>query len=129
MATYRIYSFEKLEVWQLARKFRLAIYLISRKFPKEELFGLTSQLRRSAASVGTNLAEGSGKFSGKDQANFTNIAGASLLECIDHLSCALDLEYISSAEYTSLRIQIDAIMFKLEGLRRYQLNNSGKPKP
>jgi hypothetical protein len=57
-----IYSFEKLEVWQLARQFRKDIYIITKGFPADEKFGFTSQLRRAASSIGDNIAEGTGKL-------------------------------------------------------------------
>ncbi len=65
-----IYAFEKLEVWQLARRFTAEIYRLTRCFPEEERFGLTSQMRRSARSVAANIAEGSTRATGKDQGHF-----------------------------------------------------------
>ena len=59
------YPFEKLEVWQLSRKFRKEIYHVVNKFPKEELFGLTSQLKSSASSIGDNISEGSARLQQK----------------------------------------------------------------
>lgn len=79
------YSFEKLEVWQLARVFRKDMYLVTKNFPGEEKFGLTSQIRRAASSITVNLAEGSGRASTMDKAHFTNMAITSALEVIDHL--------------------------------------------
>lgn len=75
-----MYSFEKLDVWKKARILTGTIYKISAKFPPEERFGLTSQIRRASVSVCSNLAEGSGRVSGKEQARFTEIAYSSLLE-------------------------------------------------
>jgi four helix bundle protein len=68
------YSFEKLEVWQAARVFKKSIYQITQKFPREELFGLSMQIRKSTGSITSNLAEGSGRASDKGRAHFTNIA-------------------------------------------------------
>ena len=67
----RVYSFEKLEVWQLARKLTANIYKISKIFPEDEKFGLTSQIRRAAISITSNIAEGSSRQTGKEQARFT----------------------------------------------------------
>ena len=61
--SYHIYSFEKLEVYQLARKFKIDIKLMSQLFPKEERFDLVSQINRASASISANLAEGSGRSS------------------------------------------------------------------
>ena len=121
--SYKIQSFEKLEVYQLARKYKKEIKLMSRTFPKEERFDLVSQINRSASSITANLAEGSGRASNLDQAHFTNMSYASGLEIIDHLNTALDLEYIDQDKYTSFRIELDKILGKLTSLYKFQVNN------
>ncbi|MBD8490093.1 four helix bundle protein [Echinicola sp. CAU 1574] len=121
--SYHIYSFEKLEVYQLARKFRVEIREIVKGFPREERFELTNQLKRATDSIATNLAEGSGRSSNMDQAHFTNIACSSALETIDHLTAALDLDFISEEVYSSQRLKLDEIINKLNALYRFQLNN------
>ena len=115
------YSFEKLEVWQAARVFKKSIYQITQKFPREELFGLTVQIRKSTGSITANLAEGSGRASDKDRAHFTNIAYSSALETIDHLITAFDLEYISEEMYVDHRLKLDEIINKLNSLYKYQI--------
>ena len=67
------YQFEKLQVYQLSRVFRVEIKKLTLGFPSDEKFELTSQIRRSSSSIATNLAEGSGRSSYNDQAHFTNI--------------------------------------------------------
>jgi four helix bundle protein len=121
--SYHIYSFEKLEVYQLARKFKIDIKLMSQGFPKEERFDLISQINRSSASIAANLAEGSGRSSNFDQAHFTNMSYSTALETIDHLNTALDMKYIKEEKYTELRIKLDAILNKLNSLYKYQINN------
>jgi four helix bundle protein len=121
--SYHIYSFEKLEVYQLARKYKIDIKLMSRSFPKEERFELISQINRSSRSISTNLAEGSGRASNFDQAHFTNMSYASGLETIDHLNTAIDMGYIDENKYTELRIKLDTILNKLNALYKYQINN------
>ncbi|WP_369769605.1 four helix bundle protein [Flavobacterium sp. WC2416] len=121
--SYHIYSFEKLEVYQLARKFKIDIKLMSQGFPKEERFDLISQINRSSASISANLAEGSGRSSNFDQAHFTNMSYSTALETIDHLNTALDMKYINEDQYTELRIKLDAILNKLNSLYKYQINN------
>lgn len=101
---YNIYSFEKLEVYQLARKYKIDIKMTSQLFPKEERFDLISQINRSSASISANLAEGSGRSSNFDQAHFTNRSFTSGLETIDHLNAAIDMKYISEEKYSELRI-------------------------
>lgn len=115
------YSFEKLEVWQLARVFRKDVYKMTLNFPNEEKFGLISQIRRSACSITVNLAEGSGRASNTDKAHYTNMAITSALEVIDHLIGAYDLEYIPVEDYTAKRVQLDEIIAKLNNLYKYQL--------
>ena len=115
------YSFEKLEVWQVARGFKKSIYQITQKFPREELFGLTVQIRKSTGSITANLAEGSGRASDKDRAHFTNIAYSSALETIDHLITAFDLEYVTDEMYVELRLKMDEILNKLNSLYKYQI--------
>jgi four helix bundle protein len=121
--TYHIYSFEKLEVYQLARKFKIDIKLMSKEFPKEERFDLISQINRSSASISANLAEGSGRSSNFDQAHFTNMSYSTALETIDHLNTALDMKYINEDRYAELRVKLDAILNKLNSLYKYQINN------
>ena len=74
------FRFEKLEVWQEARKINQVIYRLTRKFPREELFAMTSQIRRASISVSSNIAEGSGRNSDKDFAHFLEQAYGSLME-------------------------------------------------
>jgi four helix bundle protein len=120
---YNIYSFEKLEVYQLARKFKIEIKLMSKLFPKEERFDLISQINRASASISANLAEGSGRSSNFDQAHFTNMSFSTGLETIDHLNTALDMQYINEEKYTEIRIKLDAILNKLNALYKFQINN------
>ncbi len=120
---YHIYSFEKLEVYQLARRFKIDIKLMSRLFPNEERFDLISQINRSSASISANLAEGSGRATNFDQAHFTNMSYSTGLETIDHLNTALDMKYISEEKYMELRIKLDEILNKLNSLYKYQINN------
>jgi four helix bundle protein len=115
------YSFEKLEVWQLARTFRKDIYQLTAKFPKEEIFGLTSQIKRSVSSIGACLAEGSGKIGSKEKAHYTNMAYTTTLETLNHLLAAVDLDYISEQDYLTSRSKIEIITAKLSALRKSQL--------
>ncbi|MBT2562815.1 four helix bundle protein [Pedobacter sp. ISL-68] len=118
------YSFEKLEVWQLSRSFRKDIYQLTLKFPKEETFGLISQIKRSASSIGACLAEGSGKITMKDKAYYTNMAYTTTLGTLNHLIAAMDLDYITDEEYLTYRSKIENITIKLSGLRNSQINKS-----
>src|SRR5215475_8323229 len=77
-----MFNFEKLEVWQKAIDFADLIYNETRRFPAEERFGLTNQLRRAAVSISSNIAEGSSRSSNTDFAPFTEIAGGSVFEAV-----------------------------------------------
>jgi four helix bundle protein len=108
----RLFSFEKLEVWRLARELNKTIYGISKKFPDEEKFGLTSQIRRASVSISSNIAEGSARISGKEQARFTEIAYGSLLEVLSQLIIANDLEYISETQIDNQRAAFEELSNK-----------------
>ena len=86
-------SFQDLIVWQKAHVFVLAVYRISKNFPREEIYGLTSQFRRAAVSIPANIAEGFKKRGDMDKARFMNIAQGSLEECRYYLILTSDLGY------------------------------------
>lgn len=119
----RIYSFEKLEVWQKARKLTKAIYLTSKNFPDEEKFGLTSQIRRSSVSVCSNIAEWTSRNSFKDKARFTEMSYTSLMEVLNQLIITSDLSFIAQEQYESLRTQIDEVSYMINALHKSQLNS------
>ena len=125
MDTYQ-FSFEKLEVWQLARILTTDIYKHTVKFPNEEKYLLTSQLRRAAVSVASNLAEGSTRTSAKDKAHFTTIAFSSLMEVLNHLIIAVDLGYLKNDDLLIYRKQIQTLSVKLSNLKASQLKQVNK---
>jgi len=92
------FRFEKLEVWQEARAINHNVYRLIRKFPKSEMFAMTSQIRRAAISVSSNIAEGSGRNSDKDFAHFLEQSHGSLMETASLLYLALDENYVSEPE-------------------------------
>lgn len=94
-------NFQDLIVWQKAHKFVLFVYHYSEGFPKTEIYGLTSQLRRAAVSVPANVAEGFKKKGKADKVRFMNIAQGSLEECRYYLILAQDLGYGASSELMS----------------------------
>ena len=117
----KTYSFEKLNVWQNSRKLALLIYRLTKKFSKDELFGMTSQMRRCSISIASYIAEGSGRHSPKDKARFTEISYSSALELLNQVIISKDLEYISDDDYEILRYEIDQITSMLDGLYKSQL--------
>lgn len=118
----KIYSFEKLEVWQDSIELVKLIYSITDSFPSEEKFGLTSQLRRASISVSSNLAEGTSRKTQKDKAHFTTISFSSAMEILNQLIIGKDLEFISDNDYILARNKIEKITNMLNALRNYQLN-------
>ena len=92
------------------------IYELLKKFPWEEQFALCDQLRRAVISIPSNIAEGSGRNSQKDQAHFYNIAYGSLLEVFSQLDIACDLGYISKEEFNQLELLINEEAKMLSGL-------------
>ena len=113
----RKYSFEKLEVWREAISLTKDIYIASNNFPKEEMFGLTSQIRRAVVSISSNIAEGSSRTSLKDQARFTEIAYGSLMEVLNQLILANELKYVDEEKYISLRQKIEDLSTKVNSLK------------
>lgn len=94
-----IKTFKDLEVWKKAHTMTLKIYEVSALFPKSELFGLTSQIRRAAVSVAANIVEGFRRKTLKDSLNFYHTADASLEETKYHLLLSKDLNYINKENY------------------------------
>jgi four helix bundle protein len=95
-------NYKDLKVWEKAHQFTLGVYRVSKSFPKEEIYGLTSQLRRAASSIAANIAEGCGKNTKNDFANFLNISLGSSNEAEYFVLLAKDLNYISLDEYDIL---------------------------
>lgn len=110
--------FLRLEVWQEGRKLYRLVSRLVRRFPKEELFGLVSQMRRSARSVCANVAEGSGRNSDADFAQFVGIAFGSAAEVASDAFLALDEGYITESELEELLTQIEVVISKASGLYR-----------
>ena len=114
------YHFEKLEVWQKSRILIKCIYQISKDFPADERFGMTQQIRRAGISITCNLAEGTSRMTGKEQARFSEIAFGSLMEVLNLLIIAVDLEYLSDDLLIQTRPLIDEIGNKINALRETQ---------
>jgi four helix bundle protein len=115
---------EELEVWQKAHQLTLKMYRATEAFPRSEIFGLRSQIRRAAGSVGANLAEGCGRWSDRELARYIQIAMGSASELQNHLRLAKDLEFLEDAQYaqlfkelTSVRQMLTAFLQRLRGVR------------
>lgn len=103
-------SFQDLIVWQKAHAFVLKVYAATRQFPKEELYGLTSQFRRAAVSIAANIAEGFRKQSKQDKARFLNISEGSLKECRYYLILAHDLGRLDKATLWGLTDEVGRLL-------------------
>jgi four helix bundle protein len=122
------YTFEKLEVWQRGRELNKQVYHLSLQLPNDEKFGMTSQVRRASLSVTCNLAEGSGRTKGKEQARFSEIAYGSLVEVLNLLITAVDLKYIHQSDLADIRPLIEEISRKINALRLSQLEKHKRQK-
>jgi four helix bundle protein len=109
-------NYEDLQVWKKAHALTLDIYKNTRCFPGDERFGLTSQIRRSCASIGANLAEGCGRRSDGEMARFVHIAMGSGAELSYHLLLAKDLELLSKTSFEHLRSDLSEVMRMLSSL-------------
>ena len=101
------YSFENVIAWQKAHSFVLLTYRVTRHFPEDEKFGLTSQFRRAAVSIEANIAEGYKKLSKADKLRFFNISQGSLEECRDYHILSRDLGYLHTGEFEQLHQSIE----------------------
>jgi four helix bundle protein len=110
---------EKLDVWKKAIDFVVAVYRATEDFPKEEKFGLISQLRRAAVSIPANIAEGAARKSHKEFAYFLSNSQGSASEVETELLIADRLEYIDRSRYLELRSSLDEIGRMLTGLCRH----------
>jgi four helix bundle protein len=99
-------DFKNLRVWAKAHELTLTVYQETRDFPKEEMYGLTSQMRRSAASVGANIAEGCGRRSDGEMRRFLQIARGSANELEYHFLLAKDLRLLQAADFADLEARV-----------------------
>lgn len=120
------FGFEKLEVWQEARRLTAEIYRLTGIFPEREKFGLTNQLRRASVSVAANIAEGTTRYSAKEQAHFSSIAYGSLMETMSHLITSFDLEFITENDLVLIRDIIQPLSLKINNLRNTQMAKTTK---
>jgi len=112
------FRFEKLDVWQEARVLNRALYAIARKFPKDEMFAMTSQLRRAATSVSSNIAEGSGRNSDKDFAHFLEQAYGSLMEAGSLCFLAFDEGYVTKPDLEPVLGTMQTLANRVAALNR-----------
>ena len=110
----------------LAKALAVRVYLLSASFPKDERFGLVDQLCRAGVSVMSNLAEGCGRTSPRVQAHFSQIAFGSLLELDGQHQLALDLGFLNTDDYQSIRLSVLELIKKISALRASQLKRAAQ---
>jgi len=116
-------SFEDILIWQKAHQFVLDVYRLTENFPKHELFGLTSQLRRAAVSIPANFAEGFRKVGRPDKLRFYNIAQGSLEECRYYLRLSKDLGYGETDSMRSILEEVSKMLSSYMQKIRNDLNS------
>ncbi len=112
-------NYDDLDVWKECRKLVSEIYVITKDFPKEEIYGLTNQLRRASISIISNIAEGTGRNSTKDSLQFFYISRGSLFESEAQLIIACDLNYISEEQLKEIHLQLTTCKKLLNGFINY----------
>lgn len=112
-------SYENLKVWKDSVELASCIYVLTRKFPRDEQFGLVSQMRRAVISISSNIAEGSSRKTKKDYTRFLDISIGSLNEVESLLHVATKLNFVSQTESHGIREDISALGVLLGGFRKY----------
>ena len=119
------YTFENVVAWQKAHTFVLKVYSVTKQFPADELYGLTSQFRRAAVSIEANIAEGYKKISKADKLRFMNISQGSIEECRDYIILARDLCYVSDTDFSNLHDALEDASKMLYLYCNGIINNNG----
>ncbi len=112
-------SYKNLKIWKDSVTLAADVYSLTKKFPKDEVFGVTSQLRRAVVSISSNIAEGSSRSSKKDYTRFIDIAIGSLHEVESLLAITFQLNYLSENEYVKITEQIKNLGILIGGFRKY----------
>ncbi len=111
------FNFEELDVYNKAIDFVSDVYTLTKNFPKDEMFGLTSQLRRAAVSIPSNISEGSARKK-KDFSRFIDIARGSVLECVTLLQISVKQRHVGEQKYDELRSNLTELSKMLSGLKK-----------
>ena len=120
--SFETFSYRKLDAYQKAKAFVLHIYRLLKQFPKEEQYALCDQLRRAAVSVPSNIVEGMGRFSVKEQIHFLEIAFGSLNETMCQLELAYELNYISQEDLNTSEEFVKELARMLSNLRKVRID-------
>ena len=120
-------SFRQLNVYIKAKELVARVYELLKKFPKEEQYALCDQLRRAVVSIPSNIAEGCGRETQKDQTHFLNIAYGSLMEIYSQLDVACDLGYITNKEFEQMEVMVNDEAKMLVGMIKKRKEDAAKP--
>ena len=110
---------ERLNIWKLGVGLAKDVYILTERFPKKEVYGLTDQIRRAAVSVPSNIAEGKGRSSAKDFINFLSVARGSLYELATQLYIAREIGYLTEQDFSSLSNRIEDLSHKIIAMTKY----------
>jgi four helix bundle protein len=110
------HSYRDLVVWQEAKALAVAVYCCSEQFPKHEIYGLTSQVRRAAVSIASNIAEGQGRLTRGEFVQFLGHSRGSLLELLTQLDIAVELKYLSPSDFQAVDAKASNVLRLLNGL-------------
>ncbi|MCF8360210.1 MAG: four helix bundle protein [Prolixibacteraceae bacterium] len=112
-----MHNYKEIKVWQKSRTVVKSVYLLTKKYPKEEIYGLTSQIRRAVISIPANIAEGAGRGTNKDFSHFLDIARGSLFELETLIILSIDLEFISEEQGIGILENTTEILRILNGFQ------------
>jgi four helix bundle protein len=120
-----LFSFERIVAWQKAHQFTLLVYKVTQSFPDNEHYGLASQFRRAAVSIGANIAEGYKKLGKADKLRFLNISEGSLAECENYIVLSRDLGFVGEEDYLLLHNSAEEVGRLLTAYSNGIINNNG----
>lgn len=112
------HNYRKLEIWKKSTKLAISIYQLTQSYPKHEIYGIVSQMRRSAVSISSNIAEGAGRSFTKEFSRFLRIAYGSACEFETQFLISKNLDFISEEEYSTLIEKIDEIQKMIYGFEK-----------
>ncbi|MDO9399071.1 MAG: four helix bundle protein [bacterium] len=124
MENIKIKSFTDLNAWKEGHKLVIEIYQITKDFPKEELFGLTNQIKRAVVSITSNIAEGFSRQSFKEKAQFYSISRGSVTEIQNQLLIAKDIKYLTVDKFNKVAEQTVVVHKLINGLIKYSKNQN-----
>jgi len=120
-----LFSFERIVAWQKAHQFTLLVYKVTQSFPDNEHYGLVSQFRRAAVSIGANIAEDYKKLGKADKLRFLNISEGSLAECENYIVLSRDLGFVGEEDYLLLHNSAEEVGRLLTAYSNGIINNNG----